>query len=138
MLTELITKLELSERESNVFIDLICSEVKCLVNEWDDQTMRMPSKKRMAKKELIFGIQDKWEKAQPSVTKTHNRISILPPASACTLFLTKKEMTYCRALFTQKLKRIKKYLEQCERPYTGAAKEINEYVLCTESLINRM
>ena len=53
-------------------------------------------------------------------------------------FLTKKEMTYCRALFTQKLKRIKKYLEQCERPYTGAAKEINEYVLCTESLINRM
>ena len=121
-----------------MFIDFNCREVKSLDNKYDEQNMRMSSKKKKKKKELIFGIQDKWEKAQPSVTKTHNRISILPPASACTLFLTKKEMTYCRALFTQKLKRIKKYLEQCERPYTGAAKEINEYVLCTESLINRM
>ena len=54
---------------SSEFYDILSAELRCLINEYDPDTGRRPSKKRMAKKSVIYDVTNKWIYTQPSVDK---------------------------------------------------------------------
>lgn len=129
--------LNLSEMESEIFITAIYGEVKCLIDGWDADIGRCPSKTRMGKKGLLSGIVEKWEKTQPPVPGKPD-VFIMCPARACVLILTNKEAKCCKDILSKKVKDSKKVLSRYMPPYTGALIEIEKEIKCAEWIITRM
>lgn len=131
------TILTLSKKESEAFIASVYGEVKCLVNEWDPDIARCPSQRRMDKKDILIGVEEKWKRTQPSFPGRPD-LYAMSPAEPCTLELTDKEIKCCRRILIKDIKDARKALEQYSPPYTGALLEIESSMKCAEELLEKM
>ena len=130
------TMLELNEKENRAFYDTMANEEKALVNEWDDDTMRVPSKARMKELPSVSSILQKWEGTQPKIGKS-NFIN-LDDIRACSLALSEKERRTCARILERGIKSIRKYLSDKNEPYTGMLKDMADEAELLETIIKRL
>ena len=57
---KVMKKLILSDKESSVFFDSVNNELRVLINEYDDDTGRIPGKRRMGNKDTLQTIMNQW------------------------------------------------------------------------------
>ncbi len=115
-------KISLTNEESRTFFDIVNSEVRCLVNEYDPDTARCPGKKRMQGLPLASSIEDKWKDTQPQIGDTG--FINLDTIVACDIDLTDKECSYAKKLLEKAAVDIQKELAGYEKPYTGMLLEM--------------
>lgn len=128
--------LSLNDKESKTFHGIINGEVRCCVNQWDDDTCRMPSQKRLKDAKHGHAILDKWQKTQSVIPGT-NFID-LGAVVACNLDLTLKEVTYSKNLLTHNVKELRKALQNVPTPYTGVYLMFDEEATNAENILARI
>ena len=64
---KVMKKLILSDKESSVFFDAVNNELRVLINEYDDDTGRIPGKRRMGNKDTLQTIMNQWQSTQPHI-----------------------------------------------------------------------
>lgn len=64
---KVMKKLILSDKESSVFFDSVNNELRVLINEYDDDTGRIPGKRRMGNKDTLQTIMNQWQSTQPHI-----------------------------------------------------------------------
>lgn len=128
-------KLTLNKEESRTFFDIIDSELRCCVNEYDPDTARRPSKKRLNNAIYARSIIEKWEATQPKITADFIN---LDNVVGCEIELSKKEAGYCRELAEKCIKECRKALVSYSKPYTGMLKEFEDMVVNAESIISKL
>ena len=64
---KVMKKLILSDKESSVFFDSVNNELRVLINEYDDDTGRIPGKRRMGNKDTLQTIMNQWQSTQPYI-----------------------------------------------------------------------
>ena len=64
---KVMKKLILSDKESSVFFDSVNNELRVLINEYDDDTGRIPGKRRMGNKDTLQTIMNQWHSTQPHI-----------------------------------------------------------------------
>lgn len=109
--------LSLSNSESKTFFEIINSELKCVINEYDSDTGRRPGKKRMEDGKYAKSIMEKWEITQDEIQNT-NFIN-LDKIKNCKLDLTKEESIYSKKLLDKCIKEFEKELSNFQKPYFG-------------------
>ena len=129
------SKLILNEAESRTFFDIIDSELRCCVNEYDPDTARCPSKKRLNNTMYARSIIEKWESTQPRITADFIN---LDKVIECELELTEKEAAYCRELAEKCVKEMRKELSLYSKPYTGLPKAFENMVVNAERIVNKL
>ncbi len=111
--------LYLNRKESKVFYEFIDAEIHCCVNEYDYDTGRCPSKKRLADSRYAKSVIEKWAAKQD---KVDGNFINLDKIISCDIELSEKEARYCKVLIDKAVKDIGKELSKLEEPYTGANK----------------
>lgn len=126
----------LTADESQAFYSTIDSELRCVVNEWDNDTNRRPSQKRIADGKYAHSIMDKWSKTQNLIPGTSfiNLSNIV----ACTLDLTPEEVKYSKHLLDKTVKELRKELTGINAPYTGIYQVFNDTATNAESILARL
>lgn len=86
---------------SSEFYDILSAELRCLINEYDPDTGRRPSKKRMAKKSVIYDVTTRWAYTQPSRNKAGfvNLSNIKP----CVIDISAKEAVAIKSILQKAL-----------------------------------
>lgn len=97
-----------TKEESEVFYELLNSELRCLVNEYDDDTGRIPGKRRMRTRPSLEIILKKWEATQPPVSGTV--LVNLEDIHPCSLSLSQTERKVCRDVIGDGLKKMERDL----------------------------
>lgn len=128
--------ISLTADESKTFYSTIDSELHCVVNEWDSDTGRRPSQKRIADGKYAHSIMDKWSKTQNLIPGT-NFIN-LSNIVACTLDLTPEEIKYSKHLLGKTVKELRKELTGINTPYTGIYQAFDETATNAESILTRL
>jgi len=128
-------KLILSKEESRTFFDIIDSELRCCVNEYDPDTARCPSKKRLSNAVYAKSIIEKWGSTQPKITADFIN---LDKVIGCELELTGKETAYCRELAERCAKECRKALLSYSKPYTGIIKTFADMADNAENIISKL
>ena len=128
--------ISLNALESKIFQMIIEGELRCVINEWDSDTCRRPSKKRMNDGKYAHSIIDKWEKTQNIPTGA----TFIDPNNsiACTLDLTKEEIKYSKNLLDKAAKELRKELIDAPTPYTGVYQMFNETATNAENIAARI
>lgn len=97
--------ISLTVKESFVFGDVIGDEIRDLVNEYDPDTGRRPSKRRYNRFETLKDIYDRWTKTQERTKIAGGtEIVLLRPAKACRICLSDNERSIVEKLMTDFLK----------------------------------
>lgn len=128
--------ISLTALESKTFQRIIEGELRCVINEWDSDTCRRPSKKRMSDGKYAHSIIDKWEKTQNIIA---GAVFINPNnIIACTLDLTKEEIKYSKTLLDKSAKGLRKELIGAPIPYTGVYQMFDETATNAENIAARI
>ena len=104
---KVMKKLILSDKESSVFFDSVNNELRVLINEYDDDTGRIPGKRRMGNKDTLQTIMNQWQSTQPHIAG--NFISYDNIVSA-ELELSDREVKVIKNLFGKNEKDLMKAL----------------------------
>lgn len=122
--------------ESQTFYSVIDSELRCVINEWDNDTNRRPNQKRIADGKHAHSIMDKWSKTQNLIPGTSfiNLSNIV----ACTLDLTPEEVKYSKHLLDKTVKELRKELTGINMPYTGMYQTFDETATNAENILARL
>ncbi len=128
--------LNLTEKESRTFFDIVNSEVHCLVNEYDPDTARCPGKKRMRGLPLASSIEDKWKATQPKIGDTS--FINLDTIAACDIDLTDKECSYSKKLLEKAAGDIRKELSEYQAPYSGVLEQMAQMADTAEVISARL
>ena len=127
--------LKLTKNESKVFYNTVLSELGCVINEYDPDTGRKPSKKRIENGECAKNIIQTWEKLQPKINGS-NFVN-LDNIEACDIYLTDKEIEYIKTLLEKNIKECKKELKSATSPFTGIYAQLNDYIIEAEKIMNK-
>ena len=132
--------IHLTDNESKVFYEVINSELRKVINEYDDDTGRTPSKKRIADGRHARSIlEDKWAKTQPKVANSD--FINLDNIKACDIDLTDEEVKYARKLLDKALMDYRKYIPadspQAQNP-TGMIATIIQQAKDIETVISKL
>lgn len=100
--------LDMSAEESRVFFEFLDSEFHCLVNEYDDDTGRLPGKRRMKAFPDLKAVLNRWKDTQPIIPGTV--FVSLENIQPCRIVLSDSERKTCRGVISDRLKRMKKEL----------------------------
>ena len=128
--------LELTKSESKIFYDTISSELGCVVNEYDPDTGRCPSKKRIADGKYAKNIINVLECTQPKI-KNINFIN-LDKIKECSLNLSNEEAKYVKNLLENNIKECDKELKRQTPPFTGVLSELRNYSLEATKIITKL
>jgi len=128
--------LELTKNESKAFYDTISSELHCVINEYDPDTRRPPSKKRIKDGEYGKNIMYNWEKTQPQIAGT-NFIN-LDEIVACNIPLLGKEVEYTKSLLEKHIKECRKELMSITPPFLCVYAQINNYIEEAEHILEKL
>ena len=112
-------QITLSQSESKSFFEIIDSELKCVINEYDSDTGRVPGKKRISEGKYAKSIIEKWINTQPKIP--NSPYINMERITACTLALTDKEVSYSKHLLDKAIKECRTELSKYLKPYTGFA-----------------
>lgn len=134
-MTETGRIIRLDKKEGEVFADILSLELKYLVNGHDDNTGRVPGKKRTAKLGLLKEILKKWDATQPKIPGS-NHIN-LDAVTGCEITLTGKEIKYCGQQLRQYRDRIRKELSAAAAPYTGAYAAMDDRATLIDGILER-
>lgn len=129
-------KLELNERESRDFFFSLDSELRKLVNEYDDDTGRIPGKRRLATLPVLSEVVSKWTATQPTIGNS-NFVN-LDAIVGATIVLSDEERTISKRILSDDAKGRRRYLEKTNPPYEGFLAEIFEDAGILEELAGRM
>lgn len=97
----------LDKKMSSEFYDILSAELRCLINEYDPDTVRIPSKKRIANKKILYDITDKWSYTQPHIHNSH--FVDLSHIQPCSLTLSTKEATVAKKIIAKALTDLTKF-----------------------------
>lgn len=128
--------LRLNQDESKTFFEIVDSELKCVINEWDSELGRRPSQKRIRDGKHAKSIMDKWSQKQPNIP--HTTFVDLEKIDACDLELTDKETAYSKCLLEKNAKECRKELAKYTTPYTGMLLEFDRIASCAENISIRL
>ena len=129
-------KIHLTKKESETFFDVLDNESICVVNEYDPDTGRRPSKKRMSAKEILESVIHKWEATQGFVPGT--QFVNLDETKACELELNDKETKYVRELLTNTAHKLREELSNYPKPYEGVLECLDEAATRAEGVAVRL
>lgn len=128
--------IQLTKDESKTFFEIINSELKCIINEWDSDLGRCPSQKRIKDGKYANSIIDKWTQTQPNIQ--HTQFINLDKICACDLDLSDKEIAYSKRLLDKNAKECRKELAKYSLPYTGMLLEFDRIATCAEKINIRL
>lgn len=129
-------QLHLTKKESEVFYDFLASELKCVINEYDPDTCRKPSAKRISSSHHAESALDKWRCTQPVVQATN--LVNLSNVKACDIELSKQETAYAKNLISKGVKDLRKELEVYPKPYQGMLKEFAATARTGEAIVAKL
>lgn len=125
--------IELSREESGVFFELISSELRRLANEYDDDTGRIPGKRRMQARPELESVLKRWESAQPKIQGTG--FVNLDAVAPCSLTLSGTERRACGNVARDGLKRMMRDLSDAPNPPEGVFAEIRKSADVAERIV---
>ena len=126
----------LTVEESKVFFDIIDSELRSVVNEYDSNTGRRPSKKRIEEGHYAKSIMDKWVITQNMIPNT--TFVNLDTINACKLDLTVGEKGYIKRLVQKFIENVTKELSGYNMPYTGVLKQLDDMRNVAELILRKV
>ena len=129
-------KLVLNKEESVVFSEILSTEQKCLVNEYDDITGKTPGRMRKKNISMLNDIIKKWSATQQRIAGT--TFIDLSAIEKCTIELSDQEKEYCRALLTRTQSVMRKELGNAGQPYTGVYGTMNKTAETIEDIIRKL
>ena len=124
--------LELSKDESRAFFEILNSELRRLANEYDDDTGRIPGKRRMKARPALDAVLKRWASAQPTVPETD--LVVLDEIRPCSVFLSETERKTCGGVIRDGLKRMEKDLADAPAVLTGVYAEIRRTADAAETI----
>ncbi len=127
---------KLNKDESKTFFEIIDSELHACGNEWDPDTNRCPSKKRIKDSAYARTIIDKWKNTQNLIPKT--QLINLSNTKACSLDLSDTEVIYSVGLLDKGIKECRKELAPHSAPYTGILAAINDTMVNAQSIYSKL
>jgi hypothetical protein len=128
--------ISLSAKEAKAFYSVIGSEMRKVINEYDEDTCRVPSKKRIKDGQYGKNIIDKWEAAQPKISGT-NFVN-LDNTVACNLDLSDKEIAYSKHLLDKAVSELRKELAPYPKPYTGVLAAFDDEATAAENILAKI
>ncbi len=128
--------LNFNKVESEIFFDVIDSECKCIINEYDPGICRCPSRKRMENGEYVKSMILKWSEAQPKIENTD--FVNLDNISECKIKLTKKEIVCAMELLNRTKEELRKILLGYKKHYTGIWQIYDEKAINSEKLYDKL
>ncbi len=124
--------LHLNQDESKTFFEIINSELKCVINEWDSDLGRCPSQKRIKDGQYAKTIIHQWMQTQKCIQSTS--FIDLDKICACNLKLSDKECIYSKHLLDKSIKECRQELAKYSLPYTGMLLEFDRIATCAENI----
>lgn len=117
--------MDFTEKESTVFGNIIGNELGDLVNEYDPDTLRKPSRQRYSKFEMLKDIYDRWVRTQ-KCTKTASGVEIvfMSPAKECRICISEDESRAVGRLVKGFLKTAEKHPQLIQDDEFAAAKNV--------------
>lgn len=93
--------MELNEKESMLFGQYICAELQCIEEEYDPDVDGPLTSEQYYRSEDLQSVRDKWAAYQNKVVSITGREFVIPPAKACEVALTERELYALDELFCQ-------------------------------------
>lgn len=114
-----------TEKESAVFGNIIGNELTKLVNEYDPDTQRKPSRQRFSKFEMLKDIYERWTGTQKR-TKTASGLEIvfMSPAKECRICISEDESSAAEKLVKGFLETAEKHPQLIQDDELAAAKNV--------------
>ena len=128
--------LQLTKNESELFFECIDFELRSVINEYDPDTRRCPSKKRIKDSEHAKSIIDKWIETQNIIPDT--TFVNLDNINPCKLELADKEVSYSIALITKNIKDFENSLSSSPFPHFGVLKVIEDNVTILKDILRKL
>lgn len=130
--------IKLTKTETENIFQTVLSELKCIVNEYDDDTGRCPSKKRIADGKYAESIMKQLEKCQSKIPNTD--FINLDNIEECTLELDKRESSYIAKLLQKNIGELSKAIlaSGCKAPYTGVVKVFDDAITESQNVLSKM
>ena len=128
--------IHLTNNESKTFFNIINGELRCVINEYDDDTGRCPGKQRINDSKHAKSIIQKWIATQPKIQNT--AFINLDVITECDIDLSKPEITYTTKLLNKVIKKLEKELAVYNKPYTGYIQNLDNIVTTSKAIIQKL